>query len=137
MSAEENKAAVRRLNEAVNKGDFSVLPELFAPDYVFHMTPEIKGLEALKEYFANQRNAFPDYREKIEYILAEGDLVAVFYTISGTFKGEMAGMAPTGKSYSQPICVLARFRDGKQVEAWGYMDTLAIYRQLGIPIPAE
>ena len=43
------------------------------------------------------RAAFPDYNETIEHIVAEGDMVAVFYTIRGTFKGEYMGIAPTGK----------------------------------------
>jgi len=32
---------------------------------------------------------------------------------------------------------LARFENGKQVEAWPYMDSLEWYRQMGIPIPTE
>ncbi len=137
MSVEENKAAVHRLNEAVDKGDWSVLPELFASEYVFHTTPELKGPEGVEQQMSSMRDAFPDYHEKIEYMVAEGDLVAVFYTLTGTFKGEMAGIAPTGKQVNVPAAVLARFENGKQVEAWPYMDSLEWYRQMGIPIPTE
>jgi len=137
MSTEENKAAVRRLNEAINKEDWSVLPEHFAPNYVSHgfAAEDVKGLEGIKQSFTGMRTAFPDYQEKIEYMVAEGDLVAVFYTIRGTFKGELAGSAPTGKKFEAPIAVLARFENGKQVEAWLYMNTLALYQQLGISPP--
>ena len=137
MSTEKNKASVRRLNEAMNKGNLAILPELFAPNYVLHTTPEVKGLEALKQSFTNLRTAFPDYHEKIEYMVAEGDLVAVFYTLTGTFKGKSGDIAPTGKKMSLPAVVLARFKDGKQVEAWQYADSLVWYRQLGIPIPTQ
>ncbi|HUT67998.1 MAG TPA: ester cyclase [Dehalococcoidales bacterium] len=135
MSTAQNKASVRRLNAAMNKGDFSILPELFAPNYVFHTTPEVKGPEALKQSFTALRNAFPDYKEKIEHMVAEGEMVAVFYTLQGTFKGKYGDMAPTGKKMTITNAVLARFKGDKQVEAWQYIDSLEWYRQLGMPIP--
>ena len=78
MSIEQNKAAIRRLNEAINSGDFSRLSELFDPEYVFHIQPEIKGGDALIRHFEAQRTAFPDYHEEIRHMVAEDDLVAVF-----------------------------------------------------------
>jgi predicted ester cyclase len=137
MSVEQNKASVRHLNEAVNKGNFSILSEFFAPDYVFHTTPEIKGPEGIKQSFTTGRIAFPDYHEKIEHLVAEGDLVAVFYTLTGTFTGKYGDVAPTGKKFSIPVVVLTRFKGDKQVEAWQYADSLAWSRQLGIPVPAR
>ena len=44
MSAEINKAIVRRMAEEVfNKGNLSMIPELVAPNYVYHTTPEYKA----------------------------------------------------------------------------------------------
>ena len=133
MSIEEkNKKAVYRLNEAVNKGDFSIFPDLFAPNYVYHTYPEIKGVKGFQSLQTMMRNAFPDYHEKIEYIFAEGDMVAQFYLLTGTFKGALAGTNPTGKHLSFPVVVLSRFENGKQVEAWNYSDSLTMTQQLGI-----
>ena len=133
MSIEErNKKAVYRLNEAVNKGDFSIFPELFDPNYVYHVNPEIKGPEGAQTLLTTMQNAFPDYHEKIEYIFAEGNIVAQFYLLTGTFKGALAGVNPTGKHLSFPMVVLSRFENGKQVEAWNYSNPLAMAQQLGI-----
>src|SRR4030043_2436127 len=133
MSIEEtNKKAVYRLNEAVNKGDFSIFPDLFATNYVYHTNPEIKGVEGFQTLQTMMRNAFPDYHEKIEYIFAEGDMVAQFYLLTGTFKGVLAGTNPTGKKLSFPVVVLSRFENGTQVEAWSYSDSLTMTQQLGI-----
>jgi predicted ester cyclase len=138
MSTSKNKANVRRLSEEVfNKGNQSVIPDLISPNYVFHTTPELKGLEGFKQLNTTMKTAFPDYHETINHIIAEGDMVVVFYTMNGTFKGEMAGIAPTGKKFTLTCATLSRFEDGKQVEAWPYYDTLTWYRQLGIPIPAQ
>ncbi len=139
MSVEENKAAVHRLDEAVNKGDFSIFPELFAPNYVSHGfgEAEAKGPEGIKQSFTTMRTAFPDYQETIEHMVAEGDMVAVSYTIRGTFKGKFGDIAPTGKQMSIPCIVLARFENGKQVEAWVYIDWLTFYQQLGVSPPGQ
>jgi len=138
MSVEEdNKKAVYRLNEAVNRGDFSLFPDLFASNYVYHTNPEIKGVEGFQTLQTMMKNAFPDYHEKLEYIFAEGDMVAQFYLLTGTFEGEFAGTNPTGKKLSFPVVVLSRFENGKQVEAWNYSDSLTIAQQLGISPPGQ
>ena len=139
MSVEENKAAVRRLNEAVNKRDFSIFTELFAPNYVGHGfgTEDIKGPEGVEQLFTTLGAALPDYHEKIEYMVAEGDLVAVFDTLTGTFTGKMGDTSPTGKKMNAPTAILARFENGRQVEAWAYMDRLAMYQQIGASPPGQ
>jgi predicted ester cyclase len=138
MSVEDiNVAAVRRLHEAVTKRDFSSLSELFTPDYTMTMNPNLKGPEGVKKMFTDLTAAFPDYSETIENIVAKGDLVAVFYTLRGTFKNAYAGTAPTGKKFEISNAVLARFKGGKQVHAAQYADSLAWYQQLGIPIPTK
>jgi len=138
MSTEENKAAVRRFyEEVVNKKNMAVIPELIAPNYVFHTTPEIKGPEGVKNYFTPAFAAFPDWHEKIDYMFAEGDIVATFTTNTGTFTNKWGDIAPTGKKLTTKVANLCRLEGGKQVEVWGIMDPLAFYRQLGIPIPSQ
>jgi len=118
MSKEaKNKAAVRRFyEEVINKKNMAVIPELIAPNYVFHMTPEIKGPEGVKNYFTHGFVAFPDYQEKIDYMFAEGDLVATFTTSTGTFTGKWGDIAPTGKKATYQGANLCRLEGGKQVE---------------------
>jgi predicted ester cyclase len=139
MSKEsKNKEAVRRFyEEVINKKNLVVIPELIAPDYVFHMTPEMKGPEAVKNYFAAAFAGFPDYHEKIDYMFAEGDMVATFSTATGTFTHKWGDVAPTGKKAMYPSANLCRLKDGKQVEVWGIIDELVVYRQFGIPIPQQ
>ena len=130
MSVERNKAAVNRLHEAVQKRDWSVLPELFAPEYVYHAAQEVRGPEGVKQMMSGMATAFPDYNETIERMVGEGDLVSVSYTLAGTFTGKFGDNEPTGKTFSIPAVIIARFKDGKQVEAWPYVDSLDWTRQL-------
>src|SRR5262249_47337156 len=99
MSAEENKAIVRRyLEEGFHRRNPAAVDELVAPDFVHHdpVNP-LHGPAGLKEYQAVLFAAFPDLRLTLEDIVAEGDKVVVRYTMTGTHRGAVAGIAPTGK----------------------------------------
>ncbi len=99
MSVEENKAKQRRVWEEIfNKGDLSVVPELFAPNYVYHgpVGMEYKGPEGFKQIVTMFRTAFPDMRVTTEDMVAEGDMVVSRWTGRGTHKGDYMGIAPTG-----------------------------------------
>jgi predicted ester cyclase len=138
MSVEKNKAVVRRFyEEVIGKKNMAVIPELIAPNYIFHMTPEIKGPEGVKNYFTTTFAALPDYQEKVDYMFAEGDMVATFTTLTATFTGKMGDVVPTGKKVKLQVASLCRLEGGKQAEVWGIADTLAFYQQLGVPIPQQ
>ena len=57
------------------------------------------------------RGAFPDYRFDVEDVVAEGDRVAVRVRVSGTHRGEMMGLPPTGKRIATSGIELFRFED--------------------------
>jgi predicted ester cyclase len=138
MSVEQNKASVRRFSEEVlGKGNLSIIPELIAPNYVFHTTPEYKGPEGLRQYVTMLRTAFPDLHISLDHLFAEGDLVAAFYRFGGTFKGEMMGISPTGKKFEISVSVMSRLAGGKQVDAFPHMDMLNLFQQLGVSPPSS
>jgi len=126
MSVAQNKASILRLNEEVfGKGNLDVLPELFASHYVLHWKNEdLKGVEGFKKYFASAKKAFPDYWEKIEIMVGEGNMLATFYTVGGTYALESEGVKQKGKKYSITYMVLSRFENGRQCEAWLFGDNL-------------
>jgi predicted ester cyclase len=70
----------------------------------------------MKEAFAGLHAEFPDVRAEIHSLVAEGDLVAVRVTFSGTH-------ATSGDSVVWPEMVFSRFVDGKAVESWEITDT--------------
>jgi predicted ester cyclase len=142
MSTEQNKALVRRLMEEVfDRGNISLIDELFAPDFVEHeeLPPGIPaGSEGVKQMSTMFRSAFPDFKATIDDMIAEGDKVVVRGTWSGTHKGEFMGIAPTGKRVSFGVIDIVRIAGGKFVEHWGQMDNMGLMQQLGlIPAPGE
>ena len=89
---EENKAMVRRMVEAINEGtEAEFVEKAFAP----------RAARRVGRLFAEFRSAFPDWREEVVQLVAEGDTVAGHFRCSGThlgeFLGEFLGEAPTGK----------------------------------------
>jgi len=131
MSLEENKAIIHRFIEAYNKRKMDLFDDLVASDYVAH-THQIKGLESLKQLFRAGFNAFPDWHETIEDIIAEGDKVWVRLTYTGTQTGEFRGLAPTGKKITTMGLMIYRIVNGKLVEGWDLSDYLTLLKQLGI-----
>ena len=134
--SESNKAIVRRLFEEVwNKGNLQVADELFGPNYAHHdpSTPDVgRGPEGEKKRATLYRNAFQDLRLTIEELFADGETVAVRWNCRGTHKGELSGIAPTGKQISITGISIARFAGGKMVEGWVNWDALGLMQQLGV-----
>jgi hypothetical protein len=63
-----NKRVLRRLfDEVINGRNFTVIDELFAPDYVNHgpFPPDTPDLASLKRFFATNPAAFPDMRVEL------------------------------------------------------------------------
>lgn len=84
MSTEENKAVLRRHEEAFNNGDLAVADETIAPNYVYHGSggQEFKGPEGFKQIITMMHTAFPDLHFTIEDMVAEGDkMVSHPYTL--------------------------------------------------------
>jgi steroid delta-isomerase-like uncharacterized protein len=133
--SEANKTVSRRLTEeAFNQGNYGVIDELVAPTFVNHdpATGDTKGPQGTRELIEGYRSAFPDIEIRIEEQVAEGDLVVTRWTGTGTHKGELMGVAPTGKGTTVTGVTIDKIKDGKIVESWNNWDTLGLMRQLGV-----
>lgn len=80
---------------------------------------------------AAYRSAFPDLKVEFEEQVAEGDRVAGRVSITGTHRGEFAGIAPSGKEMRIEGFNLMKIRGGKIVEVRGMSDQLRMMRQIG------
>lgn len=138
MSAETKAIARRFLEEAFNGGNFDVVDELVAPEFVSHdaaMPEPMIGIEAAKASIAGYREAFPDLRLTIEQQVAEGEFVTTRWSARGTHEGDLMGIAPTGKQSTVTGITIDRITDGRFVESWTNWDTLGMLQQLGV-VPA-
>ncbi len=134
--SEGNKFVIRRsFEELWNKGNLSLADELFTPNYEHHdaSSPDFgRGPESEKKRAALYRTAFPDLQLTIEDIIAEGQTVMARWSCRGTHKGDLSGIAPTGKQVIISGVSVARFTGGKMVEGWVNWDALGLMQQLGV-----
>jgi steroid delta-isomerase-like uncharacterized protein len=141
VSAEENKAIMRRYFDVFDQGNIDLLDELLAPDYVNHTpaTPDLPtGREGVKGVVSMFRSGMPDLRVVVEDMIAEGDKVATRYTLVGTHEGELFGVPPTGQRLSIKSMTVERVSEGRIREHWRVTDSLEMMQQLGVvPGPGQ
>jgi len=132
-------AIAREYTDAWNRRDWAALRELLHPQYTYTGGDgqQQKGPEAglaIGQMFAN---GFPDGRMDVQRIHADGDIAIVEFMGRGTHKGDLMGIAPTGRQVSMPVCSVIEIRDGKIYAEREYMDMMHLMQQLGVaPVPA-
>lgn len=134
MSIDENKAAARRTYELLGARDIEGLRKIADSNFVDH-TPyagQGPGMDGLLEVVQMWLQAFPDFGHRVEEQIAEGDKVMTRYTWWGTHRGEMAGIAPTGKRVEVGGIEIYRIRNGKIADVWRIEDNLSLMQQLGV-----
>ena len=141
MSPDDNKAIIRAYVETIfNQRQVDRAGELVASDYVDHaaLPGQAPGLEGVKPKWAMYLAGIPDLRVTIEELVAEGDKVAVRRSSAGTHRGELMGIAPTGRRATITGIDILRIAGGKIVERWAEDNGLAVMQQLGaIPAPGQ
>ena len=135
MSAEANKALVRRFYEEIDKGNLAAMDELVAEDYVDHSPPPFPGLASgragVKQAFEIFWEATPGYHEIGDQI-AEGDKVVTRLTAYGSHEGDLPGIPRTGNRLVTTATVIHRIAEGRLAEKWSGKDELGFLRQLGV-----
>jgi steroid delta-isomerase-like uncharacterized protein len=134
MSKEQNAQALGKFAEAANSGKYELFDEAVAPDSLDHdpAPGEGPGPKGYRAFFTEMRTAFPDLKADLAALVADDESIAFAYTLSGTHKGPLMGIPPTGKKMSIRGVQFSKFRDGKMVERWGSSDQLGMLQQLGI-----
>ena len=121
--------------DALNRGDLDGYLAIYAPGAVVHGLPDHVTPDAAghREVLAETRSSLPDFRAQIEAVVAEGDLLAARITYSGTHRGTMRGVAPTGRVLTWEAMTFRRFDDeARVVGRWIVGDNLALLHQLGL-----
>ena len=130
---EENKEAYRRFIEtAFNEGNLDQLDELLTADYKYQDAPPgvPPGKEAIRQVVKMFRAAFPDLKITFEDQIAERDMVCSRTIMTGTHRGEIFGMEPTGNSVKMAGLTLVRIAGGRVAESWVKNDVQTLMKQL-------
>ena len=126
---DKNLAASNVIMKAFQTGDVSGIDSVVSDDFIDHTDRgDMKGRDSLKAMVAwvhaNMKNA---KTEKIHEV-AEGDYVYTWVRYTGTSDGTM-GM-PNGP-YDMSAIELAKFKDGKAIEHWNFMEARDVMKMMG------
>jgi steroid delta-isomerase-like uncharacterized protein len=130
---EQNKATAKRaFEEILSHGRFELVEQLYAKDFVNHGIHSNAGLEEDQTALKGWHAAFPDVVVVPEKLIAEDDLVTIYWIARGTNTGAGNGLPATGKKVELAGITIWRIIDGKIKEEWSAFDQLSMMRQLGL-----
>jgi len=134
----DNETLVRRFfEEFCNQRRGDVADELIAEDYVSHgpQAPPAEGPDGVRERVGLYQDSV-DGHWNVEEILSAGDRVIARWTGTGTHRGELMGIEPTGMPIAVDAISIFRISDGKIAEEWTVWDALGLLQQVGaVPAP--
>jgi predicted ester cyclase len=113
--------------------DVEAIAEILTPDYRGHYLdrPEPTTREDVIRSVNEQRNAFPDLRDRIHEILAQGHLGAVRFTRTATLEGRWRDLEPTHRTDSILMFQLVRVAGDQIAESWLVWDSARLEKLLG------
>jgi steroid delta-isomerase-like uncharacterized protein len=122
--------------ESENRHEFDVTLATFShPRYELIATGQVfDGEEAVRQYYAASRAAFPDQRNEILTLRHADDAVVVEFDLLGTHRGPLLGSPATGREFRCRMVALFLFEEGGDAIVCErvYFDAATILRQLGI-----
>jgi predicted SnoaL-like aldol condensation-catalyzing enzyme len=130
--SQKNLAASHIVNDAFQTGDISKIDSAIASDFVDHTDKGDKNRDTLKAMIAIMHGASKDMKMEIIKEVADSDYVFSWMRFSGTGDGSM-GM-PKGP-YDMKAVEVEKFKDGKAIEHWEFMDPAEMMKMMG-PQPA-
>ena len=132
MSSQHVGLIERFYNELWNRFDKSLFPEILAEDLEFRgsLGREIRGHVEFAEYVDFIQRAFPDFHNRIEDIVSEGDQSFVRLSYTGTHEGAIFGVPATGRRIHYAGAALFRFSGSKVASVWVLGDIHGLLRQL-------
>lgn len=133
---ERNKLSMKYFEKMINTCDDVLAAELVdekAPFYTPASSKPVYGGQGYLSIVRFMRQGFSDVQWKLEEMVAEGNVVAVRWTCTGTHNGTFMGHKPTGKHFSASVMNFYYFNEeGKIVNDIAAEGMIAILRQIGL-----
>ena len=132
VAAKKNMEVNEAITKAYESGDFSKMSDYIAEDAIDHSGEkgDVKGRDNIIAEMKRYRTMMPDIKSVTTKTLADDEYVFTWSITEGTMNGQKISM--TGVD-------IAKFKDGKAVEHWMYMDpkeVTAMMQQMPAPAPA-
>jgi predicted ester cyclase len=131
--AARNKDNYLKAKAAFNARDMAGCMSFYAPDHQIRSRDMGRGREHIEQFLTSLHESWSDLRIIVEHAVAEGDWVMGHCTTVATHAKPVMGIAPTNRRVQTTFWDLHRFdEEGRIVETWNLIDSLAIMQQLGL-----
>ena len=133
-AAQKNLDAMHGVNACFESKDFSKLGDYIAEDAVDHAgeTGDIKGLANMKTEFKKMVEGYKDSKTTVTKELADDEYVMSWQNYSGTLVTDQMGMK-AGDKFNMSAVEVAKFKDGKAVEHWSFMQPSDMMKMMPPP----
>lgn len=137
MDATTKKETVKKYYDEIwSKGRLALIDELMTDDYenCDPATPGVvlKGKAGMRGLVSTFREAMPDLVLAIKEQFCDGDTVVSCWEASGTQRGALMGIPPTGRPCSEIRGItITTFRGEKIARDYAIWDVLKLLRTLG------
>ncbi len=120
---------------AWNGGNFEQILDLYAEDYTGVDVAESgtqHGRDAVRRSVTRYREGFPDLSLSATATVSQDDRVALFWVATGTHRGPLLHIPPTGRFCEVRGVSLLRIERGQVVEGFHLWDLAALLRTVGL-----
>jgi predicted SnoaL-like aldol condensation-catalyzing enzyme len=128
-AAQKNIEASRAISKAFETGNTAVIDSVVAEDFLDHTERgDIRGRDSLKAMVKMVHENFKDMKSETIKDLADDEYVFSWMRFTGTSDGNMS-MSPG--PYDMQMIEVAKFKDGKAVEHWSFMNAQEMMKMMG------
>lgn len=134
MSIADLKARTQQIFDMFNTHDPAAAAAHFADGAELRdsaIERPIVGRQAIAAVYARHFAAFPDTHVRVDRMIGEGTTVAVEWTLTGTHRGKIMGLAATGRPISFKGISVIRYRANLAVADTRMWDLAGLLRQIG------
>jgi steroid delta-isomerase-like uncharacterized protein len=137
VSTNANKDLIRRFYTTIDRDGTGAADPFLTQDCAVNMTgaPGQLDRETFKQFGAGFYAAFPDLRHNVEDMVAEGDRLVARLRVTGTHRGDLMGIAASGRPVDFGAISAFTIRDGQVAAISVAIDMLAMLQQVGA-VPA-
>ncbi|MGI8679448.1 MAG: ester cyclase [Jatrophihabitans sp.] len=125
---------LRRFLDTYERRDLGALWRFYSYDCRFPVLERFDidpTWDNYKAFMTTFIDAFPDVHHHIDKVVTEGEDVWALYTMTGTHRGPIRGVQPTGQRVRYPIVAMYQVAGGVITEADFVSDDLRMIRQIG------
>lgn len=134
MSAEESRKLVETFfNVMWNQWDDATMRRILSPEIDFRgsIGLHVIGHDGFAGYMQTIRDAFPDFHNAIEEIVATGDRAVARLTYTGTHSGPLLGHPASGKRIEYAGVAMFTIARDRITKVWVLGDRMALMQQIG------